>query len=91
MSELLQRLHRAKFFTSLDLSSAYLQTELHEDSRKYTAFTLESKVYQFKRVPYGLKNSLSSFVRARKATLGGTDDILIHFPTVSDHLRQRQS
>ena len=42
MNELLQRFHGAKYFTSLDLSSAYLQIELHEDSRKYTAFMSES-------------------------------------------------
>jgi hypothetical protein len=59
MNEILQRFHGAKFFTSLDLSSAYLQIELHEDSKKYTAFMSESTVYQFKRVPYGFSQLIT--------------------------------
>jgi hypothetical protein len=96
LQELLQKFHGAKYFTSLDLSSAYLQIELHEESRKYTAFLFDSTVYQFKRVPYGFKNSLPAFIRAIKLALGGSnlenvvfyiDDILIHSKTFDDHLR----
>jgi hypothetical protein len=96
MNELLQRFHGAKFFTSIDLSSAYWQIELDEDSRKYTAFISESTAYQYKRVPYGFRNSLPAFVRAIKIALGGSnlegvvsyvDDLLIHSPTIEDHLR----
>jgi hypothetical protein len=87
LHELLQRFEGAHYFTSLDLSSAYHQIPLHEDSRPYTAFLFNSTVYQFKRVPYGFKNSLPAFVRAIKLALGGdhfksaafyVDDILIH-------------
>jgi hypothetical protein len=56
--ELLQRFHGAKYMTSLDLTSAFLQFELEEECRKYTAFLFEAKQYHFKRVPFGLKNSL---------------------------------
>lgn len=48
INELLQRFHGARYFTSLDLSSAYLQIELHEASRRYTAFLFDSTVYQYK-------------------------------------------
>lgn len=98
MNELLQRFHGAKFFTSLDLSSAYLQIELDEDSRKYTAFLSESTVYQYKCVPYGFRNSLPAFVRAIKLALGGSnlegvasyvDDLLIHAPTMEDTLSDK--
>jgi hypothetical protein len=70
LQELLQRFEGAKYISSTDLSSAYLQIELHEESRKYTAFLFDSTVYQYKRVPCGFKNSLPTFVRARKLTLG---------------------
>jgi hypothetical protein len=43
--------------TSLDLSLAYLKIELHEESRKYTAFLSDSTVYEYKGVPYGFRNS----------------------------------
>jgi hypothetical protein len=95
VQELLQRFHGTRYMTSLDLNSAYLQIELHEDSRKYTAFLFDSTVYQFKRVPYGFRNSLPAFVRALKLALGGgtaeyvvfyIDDILIHSKTFEEHL-----
>jgi hypothetical protein len=68
-----------------------------EDSRKYTAFLFDSTVYQFKRVPYGFRNSLPAFVRALKLALGGgtseyvvfyIDDILIHSKTFEENSRR---
>jgi hypothetical protein len=41
VNELLQRFHGARYFTSLDLSSAYLQIQLHEASRRYTEFLFD--------------------------------------------------
>jgi hypothetical protein len=52
-------------------------------------------VYQFKRVPYGFKNSLSAFVRALKVTLGNetdefvvfyVEDLIIKSKSFEDHL-----
>jgi hypothetical protein len=96
LQELLQRFEGAQYMTSIDLSSAYWQIPLHKDSRKYTAFLFDSTVYQFTRVPYGFRNSLSAFVRALKLTLGGgleefvvhyIDDLLIHSKTFEEHVK----
>jgi hypothetical protein len=70
MQELLQRFEGARYMSLLDLSSAYLQIGLGEDSRKYTAFSYDSTIYQFKRVPYGFRKSLPAFIQAMKLTLG---------------------
>ena len=95
LHELLQKFDGARYMTSLDLSSAYLQVELDKDSRKYTAFLFDSTVYQFKRVPYGFRNSLPAFVRALKLALGGgtegyvvfyIEDILVHPRSLGEHL-----
>jgi hypothetical protein len=95
MQELLQKFEGTRYMSAIDLSSAYLQIELHEDSRKYTAFLFDTTVYQFKRVPYGFKNSLSAFVRALKMALGKdtesyvtfyVDDIIVHSKTFEEHL-----
>jgi lysyl-tRNA synthetase class II len=66
LRELLQKFHGASYITSLDLNSAFLQVPLKETSRQWTTFQFQSKVYQFKTVPYGFKNSLSAFIRAWK-------------------------
>jgi hypothetical protein len=70
LRELLQKFHGASYITSLDLSSAFLQVPLKETSRQWTAFQFQSKVYQFKTVQYGFKNSLSAFIRALEKVLG---------------------
>jgi transposase InsO family protein len=96
LQELLQKFEGTNYLSSLDLSSAYLQVELHENSRKYTAFLYDSVVYQFKRVPYGFKNSLPAFMRALRLALGNdtedfvtayVDDILVHSRTFEEHIR----
>jgi transposase InsO family protein len=96
MHELLQRFNGARFMTSIDLSSAFHQIKLDEASRKYTAFLFDSTVYQYKRTPYGFRNSLSAFIRALKLVLGKgiesfvvfyVDDLLIFSPTFEEHLR----
>jgi hypothetical protein len=79
LPELLQVFSGTQYMTSLDLSSAYLQIELHEESRKYTAFLFDSTVYQYKRVSYGFRNSLSAFVRALKLALGGRTEGFVEF------------
>jgi hypothetical protein len=55
IQELIQRFYGAKFITSIDFSSAFLQVGLNQDCRTFTAFIFESEVYQFTRIPFGLK------------------------------------
>jgi hypothetical protein len=46
MQVIVQRFHGARYTTTLDLSSAFLQVPLAEASRRYIAFEFQSKVYQ---------------------------------------------
>jgi hypothetical protein len=96
IQELIQRFYGAKFITSIDLSSDFLQVELNQDCRKFTAFLFESEVHQFTRIPFGLKNSLSGFVRALSSTIGTdcigyaiwyVDDLVVFSPTFEKHLQ----
>jgi hypothetical protein len=96
IAELLQQFHGSNFISSIDLSSAFLQVELAPECRKFIAFLFENPVYQFKRVPYGLRNSLTGFIRARNIALGPdtlgyvlsyVDDITVHSKNFDDHLK----
>jgi hypothetical protein len=71
MNMLLQRFPGASYISTLDLSSAFLQIPLEESSRKWTAFQFQNKVYQFTRVPYGFRYSLSAFIKALQSVLEG--------------------
>ena len=70
MRELLQKNYGAKYITSLDLSSAFLQIPHEQFSRRWTAIQFESNVYQFTTVLNGFKNSLAAFIRAIGKVLG---------------------
>jgi hypothetical protein len=47
LREQLQKFHGARYITSLDLSCAILQVPLKKESRQWTAFQFQGKVYQF--------------------------------------------
>lgn len=77
IQQMMQRIgsHKPKYFAVLDLVSGYHQAPLHPDSQKYTAFTTFMGVYEWTRVPMGLKGAPAYFQEAIAGTvLGG----LIH-------------
>ena len=47
----------------LDLNSGYYQITVAPGSQKYTAFITPDGLYEFKRMPFGLKNSPNVFHR----------------------------
>jgi len=59
IDEMLQQFHGFKYTVSFDLTSAFLQIPLESSSWKFTAFLFHTNVYQFQRVPFGMKNSLA--------------------------------
>jgi putative transposase len=83
----LERMAGNSLYTTLDLRSGYHQVALDEKSRPLTAFTCADGLYQFKKVPFGLKNAPSYFQRMMHQVLqdlfGKTcevyiDDIIIY-------------
>ncbi|KAK9674807.1 RNase H-like domain found in reverse transcriptase [Popillia japonica] len=57
-------------FTTLDLSSGYLQIPLSADARKKTAIITEDETGEFNRLMFGLKNAPFEFIRLMNITLG---------------------
>ena len=51
----IEKLSNSKFLSKLDLTKAYLQMPLSEDSRKYTSFVTEYGQFEFCVVPFGIK------------------------------------
>lgn len=89
ISELLQKFHGVNLMSITDLESGYWQIPLHPESRPYTAFLYNSRMYQFCRVPFGLKTAESAFIRSIALALGDQfsdiltiyiDDFLISTP-----------
>jgi hypothetical protein len=63
INHMLQRLgsKKPKFFAKIDLTHGYHQVPLHPDSWAYTAFITFMRIYQWLRVPMGLKGAPSYF------------------------------
>ena len=92
MEDMFEKLADAKLFSSLDFSQFYLQIPLHSDDQKFTAFYACGELYEFKRLPFGLKNAVSCCARIMKNLFGHlqgvviyVDDLLVFGTTQEEH------
>jgi hypothetical protein len=94
INELIRRFDGVKYFSSFDATAGYWQVSLHPDSRKYVSFIFGGRCYSFKRLPFGLINSASIFIRCLDQILGPQirqfitiyiDDILVHSDNWDTH------
>ena len=61
IQELLSRLIHCKYFSFLDLHSAYYHISLMEESKMKTAFVATDGKYQWNVVPFGPATAVSTF------------------------------
>jgi hypothetical protein len=59
--EILDRLQGKKFIAKLDLRSGYQQFGVDENSKKFTAFRAGNQLYEYNRIPFGLKMAPAYF------------------------------
>ncbi len=103
IDDLLDLLGESKFFSTLDLASGYWQVRVHPDSIEKTAFVTHQGLYEFRVMPFGLKNAPAVFQRLVQRVLRGLnpedgapfvsvylDDILISSRTFEEHLKHIQ-
>ena len=101
INDLLDALHGARWFSTLDLKSGYWQVPIMEWDKEKTAFrTSSGQLFEFNQVPFGLCNAPATFSHLMDCVLSGLhwetcpfylDDIIVFSSTWEEHLaRLRQ-
>ncbi|AAM53128.1 ORFV [Mirabilis mosaic virus] len=93
MQELITLLRGKNIFSSFDCKSGFWQVLLDDESQKLTAFTCPQGHYQWRVVPFGLKQAPSIFQRHMQDALRGleefslvyVDDIIVFSDNKNDH------
>ena len=96
---LLTKLKDAHYFTCVDLQDGFFNISLDKASRPITAICTHVGLFQFKRLPQGLRTSPSIFVsimdkifkKQRDFTVVYLDDVCIFSRTFEDHLKHVDS
>lgn len=95
IDDILDKLGRANYFSTLDLTKGFYQIELHPDNREKTAFSTHNGHYEFLRMPFGLKNAPATFQRMMNNVLRAhvnkicviyMDDILVFSTSLQEHV-----
>lgn len=74
--ELFAKLHGGQQFSQLDLSNAYLQLCLDEDSQILTTINTHKGLFKFTRLVFGLANAPAIFQKTMETLLQGIDGVL---------------
>ena len=80
-------------FTKLDMSQAYQQIRLDDDSKKYVVVNTHKGLFSYSRLPFGVSSAPGIFQRVMECLLKDIpgvvvylDDILLTGPSVDEHL-----
>lgn len=85
--------------STIDLKAGYWQVEVAAEDRHKTAFTTPFGTFQFRRMPFGLKNSPATFQRLMDRFRSGLndvcvvaylDDLLVVSDSLSSHVEDLQ-
>ncbi|KFD56775.1 hypothetical protein M514_02452 [Trichuris suis] len=66
-----QKLGKSQAFTKIDLSDAYLQIELDEESKAFMVVNTPYGLYQYQRLPFGVASAPSIFQRFTDQLMSG--------------------
>ncbi|KAM9994422.1 hypothetical protein ACTFIZ_007590 [Dictyostelium cf. discoideum] len=92
--EILKATKDCKYFSVVDAKAGFHLLQVKEEHRSYTAFSFKGKLYQYRRAPFGMKNSpayfnkwIQSIIKEFKEFARAyVDDIIIFSKTLEDHI-----
>ncbi|XP_074658644.1 uncharacterized protein LOC141911553 [Tubulanus polymorphus] len=95
IDDLIDKIGKAKFVSKFDLNKGYWQVPLTDRAKEISAFVTPDGLYQYKVMPFGMKNSAASFQRLMNKVVKGLvcvivylDDIIVFSTDWNEHLEQ---
>src|SRR6185437_14848737 len=97
IDQMLYNMGSAKVFTAMDLQSAYHQIVVADQDREKTAFIHRSGLYEYVRMPFGLRNAPATFQRfmnmmlassdpgIRRCVMAYLDDVIVFSNSIEEH------
>lgn len=96
--DILFKLAGGKVFSHIDLSDAFLQVEVNQNSRKLLTINTHLGLFAFNRLPAGVKPAPNAFQKVMDTMLSGLDgveayidDIIISGTSDADHREKLES
>ena len=95
IADCIDQIGNAEFVSTFDMLKGYWQVPLTQRAREISAFVTPSGLYQYKVMPFGMKNAPATFqrmvnklVRDIDGCEGYIDDVVIFSDNWSDHIHQ---
>ena len=82
IDDLFASLSGGKKFSKLDLSHAYQQLELQEESRQYVTINTHKGLFTYNRLPFGVSSAPSIFQRVMETVLQGIDGVCVYIDDI---------
>lgn len=87
-------LNGGKYFSKIDFVDAYFQVLVEDDSKKYLTINTHKGLFQYNRLPFGIKIASAIFQQIMDAMIAGLqrtcsfmDDVLVNGCTIQEHDR----
>lgn len=94
-ADIFNKLNGAKYFSQIDLKDAYLQIELDDESKHLVAINTHRGLFQFQRLPFGVKSAPAIFQKLMDQLTAGLervfcylDDLIIASSSLQEHFQQ---
>jgi hypothetical protein len=92
IEDVLFTVNGSRWFSKIDLKSAYHQLELHPESRHLTTFATHNGLYRYCRLNFGIscaseifQQTMADLLRGIPGVINMVDDVLVHAETEEEH------
>ena len=82
IEDLFSQLAGGQKFTKLDMSQAYQQICLDDDSKKYVVINTLKGLFQYNRLPFGISSAPGIFQRVMESILHGIPKVVVYLDDI---------